>query len=402
MRTRKRKRKKSGCLLGFLLLLAFGGAGAFAYNSGILGTAVRELEGTVREVPFQEVRIEEESLGQKYYYGQLEEEEKKVYQEIRQGLIDYTSEIYVHTADAARANQIFQYVLNDHPEIFWCDGKTTATSYGGITPYTVLEPAYLYREEEKEKRSAVIESAAGEYLSGISEDASDYEKILYVYESIISRVEYVQDAPDNQNIYSVFSGRQSVCAGYAKATQYLLERLGVFCTYVTGTAAGGQAHAWNLVSCGGDYYYVDTTWGDPVFQASEGGESKVSGHISYDYMCCNDEQLFMTHTPDDTVELPACTKMDANYYVVNGMYYETYDSAKILEQMNEVISAGENPAVIKFADEKLYQEAHEDILNHVVKRAAQNLAEWYGLTQVSYQYMDEESLHKITIYWEYS
>lgn len=266
----------------------------------------------------------------------------------------------------------------------------------------MLEPAYLYGEEEKEKRSAVIESAAGEYLSGISEDASDYEKILYVYESIISRVEYVQDAPDNQNIYSVFSGRQSVCAGYAKATQYLLERLGVFCTYVTGTAAGGQAHAWNLVSCGGDYYYVDTTWGDPVFQASEGGESKVSGHISYDYMCCNDEQLFMTHTPDDTVELPVCTKMDANYYVVNGMYYETYDSAKILEQMNEVISAGENPAVIKFADEKLYQEAHDDILENVVKSAARNLAEWYGLTQVSYQYMDEEQLNKITIYWEYS
>ena len=75
MGTRKRKRKKGGCLLGFLLLLAFGGAGTFAYNSGILGTAVRELEGTVREVPFQEVRIEEESLGQKYYYGQLEEEE---------------------------------------------------------------------------------------------------------------------------------------------------------------------------------------------------------------------------------------------------------------------------------------------------------------------------------------
>lgn len=119
-------------------------------------------------------------------------------------------------------------------------------------------------------------------------------------------------------------------------------------------------------------------------------------------MCCNDEQLFMTHTPDDTVELPVCTKMDANYYVVNGMYYETYDSAKILEQMNEVISAGENPAVIKFADEKLYQEAHDDILENVVKSAARNLAEWYGLTQVSYQYMDEEQLNKITIYWEYS
>ena len=58
MGTRKRKRKKSGCLLGFLLLLAFGGAGAFAYNSGILGTAVRELEGNTeyvcRFLPFED------------------------------------------------------------------------------------------------------------------------------------------------------------------------------------------------------------------------------------------------------------------------------------------------------------------------------------------------------------
>ena len=115
MGTRKRKRKKGGCLFALLLLLALGGAGVFIYNSGMLGMAVRELEGTVREVPFQEVRIEEESLGQKYYYGQLGEEEKKVYQEIRQGLMDYTSEIYVHTEDAAGANRIFQYVLNDHP-----------------------------------------------------------------------------------------------------------------------------------------------------------------------------------------------------------------------------------------------------------------------------------------------
>ena len=66
--------------------------------------------------------------------------------------------------------------------------------------------------------------------------------------------------------------RQSVCAGYSKATQYLLEQLGVFCTYVTGKTTEGGNHAWNLVKCNGDYYYVDTTWGDPVFQQEEGEE----------------------------------------------------------------------------------------------------------------------------------
>ena len=33
-----------------------------------------------------------------------------------------------------------------------------------------------------------------------------------------------------------------------------------------------RSHAWNLVGCSGNYYYVDTTGGDPVFQAAEGEE----------------------------------------------------------------------------------------------------------------------------------
>lgn len=376
---------------------------AFGYRMGLVRTATQKLEETVRSIPFQEVQIEEGSLDQKYYYGQLEKDQKQIYQEILQGLMDYEAQIYIHTSDPKEANEVFLFVMNDYPEIFWCDGRTTATSYeGGPDPYTVLEPVYSYDEEEKEERASVIEAAAGEYLAGIEADATDYEKILYIYEALVNRVEYDQDAPDNQNIYSVFAGERSVCAGYAKATQYLLERLGVFCTYVTGTAWNGQAHAWNLVSCSGDYYYVDTTWGDPVFQAEEGGETSVSGHISYDYMCCSEEQLLKTHTPDDTVELPECTKMDANYYVMNGMYYEAYDRERVLENMNQVISEGGNPVVVKFAEEQVYQQAKNDILEQVVKQAAQNLADWYGLSRVNYQYMDEEKLNKITIYWEYS
>ena len=399
------RRKKKGYLhivtRGMAVLCLF----LVAACAACIGKDVRKgIEKGLKQngsIPYQEVGISDDELSQKYYYQQLEDGEKQAYKEIVQGVKENVEEIYVHASDADRTNMLFQYVLKDFPEIFWCDGMTTSTSYEGSEDYTVLKPVYLYDAGQKEAMKEKIEASVNECLAAMPAKDTDYQKILYVYEYIVNTVDYDLEAADNQNIYSVFVNRHSVCAGYSKATQYLLERLGVFCTYVTGTTLDGQSHAWNLVRCSGNYYYVDTTWGDPVFQATEGEEVNQKQMISYDYMCCNDGELFKTHTPDQDVALPACQSMAENYYVVNGMYYESYDIKGALQKMNEVISSKSNPVVFKFADNGLYGQAHDSILQDVVRRAAQNLADWYGLQEVKYQYMDEPELNKITIFWQY-
>lgn len=164
--------------------------------------------------------------------------------------------------------------------------------------YVVIEPNYLYEGEEKEQRNQEIESARTSCLSGISDLSDEYEKIKYIYTYLIDNVDYDLDAPDNQNIYSALVGKRSVCAGYAKSCQYLLQQLGIYCIYVTGQTTdpnGGVAdHAWNIVQCNGQYYYVDTTWGDPIFLGEDNGY-QIPNLIAYDYLCCSEKELEKTH-----------------------------------------------------------------------------------------------------------
>ena len=48
-----------------------------------------------------------------------------------------------------------------------------------------------------------------------------------------------------------------VCAGYAHAFQYCMQKLGIPAAYIVGYA--GEAHAWNLLQLGGEYYCMDVT-----------------------------------------------------------------------------------------------------------------------------------------------
>ena len=147
---------------------------------------------------------------------------------------------------------------------------------------------------------------------------------------MIANTEYVMESEDNQNICSVFLNEKSVCQGYAKAAQYLLKRLGMTAILISGTVGDGQDHAWNIVQIDGVYYHVDVTWGDASYVS--GGESKkengIIPRINYEYLCVPDKQLLRTHRIIYEVELPECNSMEANYYVMEGAYFEEPDLEK--------------------------------------------------------------------------
>lgn len=364
--------KKTGVLLLCMLLLS----GALLYVSGSLPERESRLykqeevgaEQTVEKLPEQVLARTDDTLREAqencYAFGRLTKEEQDLYLEILDALLYFRENVKLSTCDKELISRIFQCVLNDHPEIFYVEGYTyTEYTLGTLLKKITFTGSYSISREEAEQKQVQIEDYVNQCLAGMPEDADEYGKVKYIYEYLIHHTDYDAAAKDSQNICSVFLERKSVCQGYAKATQYLLNRAGIFSTLVLGRVVGGEGHAWNLVRIDGQYYYVDTTWGDASYQAV--GSDYPAGKIptiNYDYLCVTTEQMEQTHTFDNVVELPVCTATEANYYVREGVYFEEWDEERVAKIFADSYRKGEAYVTLKCAGEAVYQKMRKTLI----------------------------------------
>ena len=156
-------------------------------------------------------------------------------------------------------------------------------------------------------------------------NGSDYDKELYLHDVLVNKVTYTRSKFDEQNGYTTLVEGKGVCAGYAFALQYLLMRAGIQSYYVVGYA--GESHAWNLAKIDGDWYYVDATWDDPLYNGSDDPYSPY-----YSYFNITTNKLKEDHTPSGTpynVPLENCTATAANYYTVNSHLIVSTEDASL-------------------------------------------------------------------------
>ena len=298
---------------------------------------------------------------------------------------------------------VYYAVLNDHPEIFWLGASAQVSESsltGRIVSYdfeSIIDPGI------RDDLRMELEASADLCVNQMDSYASDYEKIKFVYEYIIDVTEYGDaERSDSQNIQSVLLNRRSVCAGYSRAFQYILHRCGMFCTYLTGTIIDGGDHGWNMVRIDGNYYYVDVTWGDPVFVNQEEGTSgDLSARgINYNYLCCTASDLFKTHVPDDKVPLPPCDDDSYNYYRLNGCYFDTFNYDTIYSHLMNSVWNGDASAVLRFGTREAYDQAvYELFEGKLLNDAAQYLMQINGVHRWNYRYHTDDDFYTVTLYW---
>lgn len=296
-----------------------------------------------------------------FYYSRLTEDEQTLYGEILYILQECAEDVQITTSDANRIDKVFRCVMNDHPEIFYVEGyNVTRYTLGDEVRMLTFSGTYSMTQETIEANQTKIDSYVNQCFQNLpSGDASEYEIVKYIYEYVIEHTEYDAQSLNNQNICSVFIQNRSVCQGYAKATQYLLQQAGLESTLVMGTVQNGEGHAWNLVCLQGEYYFVDTTWGDASYQMVEGSSQVTSSFIppiNYDYLCVTSQQLEKTHKIDAVVPIPECTSMRDNYYVREGLYFEALDKDKIEEVFERAYETGSSYVTLKCSSREIYEE----------------------------------------------
>ena len=312
--------------------------------------------------------IEEErmqSVSEIYYaYHTLDESGRMLYLELLDILKGRQENITISTTDIEQLNHVFTCVMHDHPELFFVEGyQYTKYTVGDRITSISFFGTYSMTEEEIARSQQEIDEYVDVCFEGMPQTEDEYNKVKYLYEYLIHQTEYDREAPNNQNICSVFIGKRSVCQGYAKALQYLMQKAGMVSVLVTGYTQQ-EGHAWNLVRVNGAYYYVDTTWGDAsyTFEDEENAYVGEMPPINYDYFLVTTKELYVTHEPDFLIRLPECEEEKDNYYVREGLYFTNYDEDKLKLIFEQASMDEAGYVMFKCSDEQVFNTIKQKLI----------------------------------------
>ncbi len=253
---------------------------------------------------------------------------------------------------AGEAKDTFFQIVNSHPELFFV-GNYVGWSYdssGMALTYKNIE----YRDTQANvlRQQQELEAAAEQALVWVDDAMSDMEKALAVHDYLVLNCEYDQERLQNGTVpgyshsaYGALVSKLAVCDGYSNAYSYILEKLDIPCELVTSNS---MSHAWSMVSIDGDWYHVDVTWDDPIWDCI--------GRVGHNYFLLSDQVISDSghkhsnwsaghRAASDTYKQAFWTGIQSAFCYWNGeWYYARYNgnsrTADVLKKQ-ELLGSGE-------------------------------------------------------------
>lgn len=267
-----------------------------------------------------------EEATKNYFYNQLNSYSKIIYDALEKNTenlktgkykIDFGDSFSQLLKQENGENLLKQYYqsaietyLYDNPEVFYLEPTKMYINIRTIKKvFTTTHEVYIdsgeeanYLTEECNTKQQVlayenrIEEEANKILSQV-EKGTKYQKILMIHDYLVNNVSFEESLSKNNiyNMYGALVNKEAVCEGYAKAFKYLMDKIGVECIIVIGTATNSKGetenHAWNYVNLDNKWYAVDVTWDDPIVI----GHGYVGNDVKYRFFLKGSNNMDKDH-----------------------------------------------------------------------------------------------------------
>ncbi len=282
----------------------------------------------------EKVEMDGDTTPQNFYYEQLDEHAKIIYDELNANLDKLKTGTYsadfgltfndlLHQESGSETlRNSFQLAINaitfDNPDLFYLDvtklfllTETTTRAFSKKHEVTIGPNDQSYLSD-----SFPTEEYVNEAIDNIEQIKNDLvaqcdgkitvEQIKIVHDYLIDNTEY--DASAGENIYNVYGtlvNKKSVCEGYARSFKYIMDELNIPCIIACGigknSSGAAESHAWNYVQVDEQWYAIDVTWDDPVVPEHLVGKAVVSEEDRYQYYLKGANKFFEDHFEDGNI-----------------------------------------------------------------------------------------------------
>lgn len=317
------------------------------------------LDNVLKKDRFTEKEYKEfqENLADKsfYYYNTLTDAQKDSYITLYYSALDFDESCKVEIAEED-LSLVIDAIMYDNSEIFWLTGNC---SYYVNEGYIDVVQEYRYTEDEAKRISRKLEDKIDSIISEMPDYKTDFEKELYLHDYVCDNTIYDESTMETtgHTAHSSLLDGRTVCEGYARAVQMLLDEVGIENYLIVGEASDDSStdlHMWNIVKIDGYYYHLDPTWNDGAFTDAQG----------YFYFNVPDTYIMHTHS-DFNIQNTGCSYNNANYFEMMNTYVKTFTGfANLTDVAAGVLATGENVVEFVFENKSDYKKALSELQNN--------------------------------------
>lgn len=254
------------------------------------------------------------------------EEELANYEEMGlKSVVSFPLHSYQYSFNADTNQKLLQYLyqaIGEYPNLsalytqIMCFYGGTSTNNYSISQLFVFSP--LEEDEFAEKIAAYKEKLEQlEEVPSTDCTMTTAEKLLYLHDKIVTMGEYAPSSRVNLAInhtpLGITLNGEGVCQSYAAVMNQAAMDLGILSLQVCS-----DEHAWNAVQIKDKWYYIDTTYDDPVFQNTA---QKPENYVNHKYFLFHQDSY-----PDESSHKMNAKNIEYYGYILDSMgsEYEDY------------------------------------------------------------------------------